>query len=735
MKNTYDPGLSSDGTVGSVEMKTRGSPFGMPSDISKPTPASGVRLAQRIVSSLLGIARQTTGRRPSIAGMLAVIGMLLSIASPAAFAQTSTQLALVATAATGSTVGAQFNQVNIASGGVEPYSYAIVSGSVPIGTSLNLSTGIVSGTPTVQGNYVYTVQVTDGISQTNAAPISVMISPTTPLTLTASTATSTAVNGQFNQTNTAAGGATPYTYAITSGAPPAGTSLNASTGVVSGTASNAGSYNYTVTVSDNTGVIASANVNAVIMSASASLTLTASTTAPTLNAPVTLSATLSGATSPTGTVTFKDGAETLATVGISASTAKYTLSSLSTGSHSITASYSGDSNYNAVTSSALALSVGRPDPTTNAVVRAVTAAQVTSSFRFAQAQIQNVSQRLESLHDDNDMTSPDTGDSGLSSGDADATARPAGSTVTSAASSNGAAAQNTLPIGVLGNTLPRLNIGGVPLRIWASGNVDFGRINMSDGDNSRFTTSGVTLGADARVTPDIALGLSAGFGADRTTFDTSGSATDGRSYVGSFYGSWRMAPMTYLDAIVGYGRLRYTMDRWSSDGDVMLYGQRNGRALFGSIGLSTGTTWGPWRFNPYARLDATRVFLDAYQETGSDDWALAYARMNSSTVVLTGGIRISYTVAMPWGRLTPGARLGYQHTMGGSYTQQLDYVNAVGYGYAFGGAVALTNSAIIGASLSLLTRGGTTMKLEYLMNGDFGATRTQQVLATVQLAF
>ncbi|MBI3041677.1 MAG: Ig-like domain repeat protein, partial [Betaproteobacteria bacterium] len=60
-----------------------------------------------------------------------------------------------------------------------------------------------------------------------------------------------------------------------------------------------------------------------------------------LGAGVTFTATLTG-TSPTGTVTFRDGATTLATVPVTAGTASYTTNTLTEGVHRITAEYSGD---------------------------------------------------------------------------------------------------------------------------------------------------------------------------------------------------------------------------------------------------------------------------------------------------------------------------------------------------------------------------------------------------------
>jgi len=67
----------------------------------------------------------------------------------------------------------------------------------------------------------------------------------------------------------------------------------------------------------------------------------------------TVNASLPGEPAPTGAVTFKDGSITLATVPLSGSTAEYPTSTLATGRHKITATYSGDVNFNRHTSATL----------------------------------------------------------------------------------------------------------------------------------------------------------------------------------------------------------------------------------------------------------------------------------------------------------------------------------------------------------------------------------------------
>src|SRR5439155_731286 len=65
----------------------------------------------------------------------------------------------------------------------------------------------------------------------------------------------------------------------------------------------------------------------------------------------TVKAKSAGAGIPTGTVTFKDGPSTLGTGTLNSSgQAAFTISTLAVGSHSITAFYGGDANFNRGTS-------------------------------------------------------------------------------------------------------------------------------------------------------------------------------------------------------------------------------------------------------------------------------------------------------------------------------------------------------------------------------------------------
>jgi hypothetical protein len=89
----------------------------------------------------------------------------------------------------------------------------------------------------------------------------------------------------------------------------------------------------------------------------------------TFTSKVTASGTLFGRPSPTGSVTFMDGATVLGTVPLTGGTAAFATATLAVGAHSLTAVYSGDANYNKNTSPLL----------TQTVNKAATATSLTSA--------------------------------------------------------------------------------------------------------------------------------------------------------------------------------------------------------------------------------------------------------------------------------------------------------------------------------------------------------------------
>ena len=156
--------------------------------------------------------------------------------------------------APGGTIGTAYTTTYTATGGVAPRTFAVVSGTLPPGLSLDGSTGVLAGTPTTAGAYSWTVRVTDSASATADLADSATIAYPT-LALSGSYAGG-AVASAYSSDLTISGGDGSYSNArVTSGSLPAGLSLSivGSALRLSGTPTAEGSSTFTVAVDSGDG--------------------------------------------------------------------------------------------------------------------------------------------------------------------------------------------------------------------------------------------------------------------------------------------------------------------------------------------------------------------------------------------------------------------------------------------------------------------------------------------------
>ena len=126
-----------------------------------------------------------------------------------------------------------------------PTSYGATG--LPAGLTLNTSTGLISGTPTLPGTFSANVSATNPIG-TGSAALAITILP--PLPVITSATSAVGINGiTFNYQITATN--TPSSYGAT--ALPAGLTINTNTGLISGTPIITGTFSAGISASNVTG--------------------------------------------------------------------------------------------------------------------------------------------------------------------------------------------------------------------------------------------------------------------------------------------------------------------------------------------------------------------------------------------------------------------------------------------------------------------------------------------------
>jgi len=226
-----------------------------------------------VTTNPAGIATSTVFTANTIAGGYTVTASVTGVATPANFSLTNTPGPPASVTATGGTPqGTPINTVfatslsatvTDASGNAVPGVNVIFTAPAN-GASGTFAGGSASATVATTALGVatapaFTANVTQGSYNVTAAVAGVALpanfaltnQPPPPLTITTASLPGGQLNLAYSQTLAATGGLAPYAWSISTGALPAGLTLNAATGVISGTPSAVGASNFTAKVTDS----------------------------------------------------------------------------------------------------------------------------------------------------------------------------------------------------------------------------------------------------------------------------------------------------------------------------------------------------------------------------------------------------------------------------------------------------------------------------------------------------
>lgn len=319
----------------------------------------------------------------------------------------------------------------------------------------------------------------------------------------------------------------------------------------------------------------------------------------------------------------------------------------------------------------------RPDPTDDPDVVGLLNAQADAARHFAQYQTRNFNSRLEQLHDEGErqrrsldirlgLRRSDNGNGGVVNAERQYGWAGGSEPDLTGPSASGRRADGSTP------EIQGPDLG--PFAVWSGGFVDFADTGNSDLDIGS-TTVGVSAGVDYRFSDRFVGGFGLGYGHDKSDVGDDGTESRGAAYSAAIYGSFKAADNLFLDGLIGASRLDFDSSRYVASSGDLASGNRDGRQMFGSLTAAYEFRNRTWLVSPYGRFELSRSWLDGFSENGGGIYGLTYGDQTVDTAAGVIGLRLSYTVLMDWGALTPGVRAEYTHDFASSSRLRLGYAD------------------------------------------------------------
>ncbi|WP_165929256.1 putative Ig domain-containing protein [Shimia isoporae] len=541
------------------------------------------------------------------------------------------------------TFGVAYSSAFSATGGDGSYTFTINSGALPAGLTL-AADGTLSGEPEDAGAFAFTVLATDGLGNTGTRDYVLAIDAVGGLLSIAPTTLGAGTYGEtYGEALVASGGSGGYVFSLSSGVLPVGMSLETD-GHLGGIPTETGTFAFAVGVVDSAGNTGSQAYTVEILPAIGILDVSPNTLP--VGAKGEEYSQLLTVTGGSGSNTFTlskgvlpTGITLGATSGLLAGTPE------NDGEFNIAVSVVDSEGNTGLINYALIIEDRRANPAEDEDVIGLIDRHYRVSAEFANGLIRNVNRRADTLH---------------------------------------------FKMACLGYEANCNSFG-----VWQEG-------QYTERDEESFGT--YTLGFDFRVHDDLFAGVALSYGEAASIIGEYGTTSDAKTNSVTGYFSWQFGEGFYLDGLLGYGWLDFDDRRYVQQADLFETSERDGTNQYVSLRVSGDYAWhNGFIASPYARYDAIKTQLNAYQENGASIYSLGYDASDRLAQNLSVGVKLRKPYLRPWGVIIGKVQAEVGYVYEGGYTQSIYYLDTPGTKYDLNAAGTSSARAAIGIGIEVLS--------------------------------
>jgi uncharacterized repeat protein (TIGR01451 family) len=183
-------------------------------------------------------------------------------------------------------------------------------------------------------------------------------------------------------------------------------------------------------------------------------------------------------------------------------------------------------------------------------------------------------------------------------------------------------------------------------------NIDDGRVGVD------YDSIGITAGVDYRLSPRSVIGGAIGY-ADLSSDLSGDSALDAKSLLFTGYGSYYLNDRLYIDSRLTWGNAdldqtrRIQFQTGATVFDETAVGATDATQLTLATSIGYHLNYGAWSVTPNAGLRYISNDVDAFDETGADEFNVGYDDQSFSTLQYGVGVQVARAVSLSNGVLMP----------------------------------------------------------------------------------